>query len=444
MRRAWELLRLALGGLRRTPLRVALTSAGVAIATGALVSMVGFGLGVQERVEEPFQKLELLNRLEVMPVKETPARPTDSGTADPAKARPAVVLDDAAVAQIARLPGVLLAYPDYRLSGAEVQSGIVSEKTTAIGLPAAAGRLRFIHDALVAGRFLQGDDSQEVILGHKLTERLGFDTPEEAIGRTITIQSKGLSPGPDGKFAFAERRIEVTVVGVWDPVGGRQGYTSLGVVLPLDVIRNLPGVGFDSLLERLTQGATPAHLGYGRVVVRVEHPGELFTVEERIKQMGFRTQATLTQLKEMRKAFIIMDLVLTAVATVALVVAGLGIINTQLMAVLERYREIGIYKALGASDGDVRLLFLAEAALVGLLGGTGGLVLGRVVSWLIEIVVNQIALSEGVDEPIMAFAFPLHLLGGAVAFAVVVSLISGVYPASRAARVDPIRALRAE
>jgi putative ABC transport system permease protein len=146
----------------------------------------------------------------------------------------------------------------------------------------------------------------------------------------------------------------------------------------------------------------------------------------------------------MRKAFILMDLVLTAVATVALVVAGLGIINTQLMAVLERFREIGIYKALGASDGDVRLLFLAEAALVGLLGGTGGLVLGRVVSWIIEIVVNRLAQGEGIDEPIMAFAFPFRLLGGAVLFAVLVSLISGVYPAARAARVDPIRALRAE
>ena len=133
-----------------------------------------------------------------------------------------------------------------------------------------------------------------------------------------------------------------------------------------------------------------------------------------------------------------------AVGSVALVVAGLGIVNTLLMSVLERYREIGTYKALGASDGDVRVLFLAEAGLVGLLGGLGGLALGRVVSWLLEVIVNGIARSKGIDEPVMVFAFPWQLLAGAVLFALAVSVAGGVYPASRAARVDPIRALRAE
>jgi putative ABC transport system permease protein len=125
-------------------------------------------------------------------------------------------------------------------------------------------------------------------------------------------------------------------------------------------------------------------------------------------------------------------------------VAGLGIINTLLMAVLERYREIGTYKALGASDGDIRVIFLAEVGLVGLLGGLGGLALARLVSWLMEIAVNAYAKNQGFDEPIMAFAFPFYLLAGAVVFALAVSLTSGVYPASRAARVDPIQALRGE
>jgi putative ABC transport system permease protein len=129
---------------------------------------------------------------------------------------------------------------------------------------------------------------------------------------------------------------------------------------------------------------------------------------------------------------------------VALVVAALGIINTLLMAVLERYREIGAYKALGASDGDIRLLFLAEAGLVGLLGGLGGLVLGRVVSLGLEVVVNAVARDHGIEGPVMVFAFPWPLLGGAVLFAVVVSVLAGVYPAGRAARIDPIRALRGE
>src|SRR6266481_6026493 len=108
MRRLWELSLLAAGGLSRAPLRAALTSLGVAIATGALVSMVGFALGVQERVEEPFRKMELLNRIDVL-AKPPPSKPEPSS----GRGESSAVLDDAAVARIASLRGVKLAYPDF-------------------------------------------------------------------------------------------------------------------------------------------------------------------------------------------------------------------------------------------------------------------------------------------------------------------------------------------
>jgi putative ABC transport system permease protein len=215
-------------------------------------------------------------------------------------------------------------------------------------------------------------------------------------------------------------------------------------VLPLDFIKNLPGARVESALGGFWHKRSDADSGYAHVVVRVERPSDLFGVEKRVQEMGFDTQMLLSRFKDMQKGFILMDLLLTAVGLVALTVAGLGILNTLLMAVLERYREIGVYKALGASSGDICILFLGEAALVGLLGGVGGLVLGRVVSWAIEFIVNGLARRHGINETVAAFAFPPSLLGGAMLFALLVSLVSGVYPASRAARVDPIRALRAE
>ncbi len=152
----------------------------------------------------------------------------------------------------------------------------------------------------------------------------------------------------------------------------------------------------------------------------------------------------LDALNDLQTAFLVVDIVLAAIGATALIIAGLGIINTLLMAVLERTREIGIYKALGASDGDVRLLFLGEAALVGVFGGVGGLLLGRVVSWLIQMGANAFAESRGITAEIDLFRFPLWLLGGAVLFSMLMSILSGVYPASRAARIEPIRALRSE
>jgi putative ABC transport system permease protein len=376
--------------------------------------------------------MELFNRIDVS------AR---HGAAKGESAPPA--LDKEALARIAALPGVALAYPELRLDRtAHVVRGNVLANAPAAGLPRQASRLRFVREALVAGRFFNPGDAPQAILGTRLARDLGFETPAAAVGASLTLEVKGLTPTGGRAFAVEERRVPVEVVGVWDPPPGRHGYTSDGLLLPTDLIEGLPGVQTESALDRLLQdGGGP---GYGRAVVRVDRAGDLFAVEERIQALGFHTKTLLGEFKEMRTAFLLMDSVLTAVGGVALVVAGLGIVNTLLMAVLERYREIGTYKALGASDGDVRVLFLAEAGLVGLLGGLGGLALGRVVSWVLELVVNGIARSKGIDEQIMAFAFPWQLLAGAVLFAVVVSVLGGVYPASRAARVDPIRALRSE
>jgi putative ABC transport system permease protein len=443
IRRNWELVRLALGSLRRTPLRITLTAVGVAIASGALLSMVGFALGVQARVEEPFQKMELVNRIDV-----TVKRPSTTGKEAEhqeglAESSPAT-LDDAAVGRLAALSGVVQAYPELRLDRVRLETEGHTHVAPAIGLPREADTLRFVNDALVAGRFFARDGRAEVILGSKVVPSLGFARPEDAIGTPLTLHVEGLVPAVDKSFHLKERQLEIIVAGVWNPPGGGHGFTPNGIVLPLDLIKELPGIQSPSMFERLFQSQPRLDSRYERVVVRVQRPTDLFVVEKQIQDMGFQTQTLLGQLKEMRTAFLIMDLVLTAVGGVALVVSGLGIINTLLMSVLERQKEIGTYKALGASDGDVRLLFLAEAALVGLLGGLGGLALGRVVSWAMEVIVNAIGHSRGVEEDIVAFAFPLYLLGGVMLFALAVSLVSGVYPASRAARVDPIRALRAE
>jgi putative ABC transport system permease protein len=431
--RYWELMCLALGGIRRTPLRVTLTAFGVTIATGALVSMVGFALGVQARVEEPFQKLELLNRIDVSVKKSAEGEP------------PPPVLDDAAVQRIAALSGVVVAYPEWRLAEVEVRREERSAKAAADTLPHAAGSLRFVRDTIVAGRFFRSDDVDEVILGNQLVTTLGFESPSEALGTTLTVEAKGLSPGSDRTFHYEERQLKLTVVGVWDPPSaGRHGYANQDILLPMGQIRAMPGAQTQSALERLLSGGKGASAGYPRVVVRVSRPGELFVVKDQLEQMGYRTQTLLATLESMRTAFLMMDFVLTAVGSVALVVAALGIINTLLMAVLERYREIGTYKALGASNGDIRLLFLTEAGLVGLLGGLGGLALGWVVSMVMQLAVNEYARQQGVHQPVVAFAFPWYLLGGAVLFAVVISVLAGVYPAARAAQVDPIRALRGE
>ena len=129
--------------------------------------------------------------------------------------------------------------------------------------------------------------------------------------------------------------------------------------------------------------------------------------------------------------------------SLALAVASLGIINTLVMAILERRREIGVLKALGASDRDVRRLFFAEAGVMGLGGGVAGVLLGWAIGQGIQLVTNTYLRRESIPAENI-WSVPWWLIAGAIGFSVLVSLIAGMYPASRAAKLDPVEALRYE
>jgi putative ABC transport system permease protein len=129
------------------------------------------------------------------------------------------------------------------------------------------------------------------------------------------------------------------------------------------------------------------------------------------------------------------------VGSIGLSVASLGIANTMVMAVLERTREIGVMKAVGAEDQDIRWLFLAESAVIGAAGGVIGLIFAWILGRTINFAANVYFVSTGFQKENL-FTIPLWLVGAAIGFAVLVSIGAGLYPADRAARIDPTRALR--
>src|SRR6185312_1076048 len=160
-------------------------------------------------------------------------------------------------------------------------------------------------------------------------------------------------------------------------------------------------------------------------------------VEEAIKKQGFNTFSIMDASRGLQKAFTFLYMFLGIFGSLALVVASLGIVNTLVMAILKRRREIGIMKALGASDGDVKLLFFAEAGAMGLLGGAVGVALGWTIGRIINFGMN-IYLKQQHFPPEQIWFVPWWLVLGSIAFALVVSLLSGLYPASRAAKLDPV------
>lgn len=428
--RAFRIAQLAVAGLRRAPLRMVLTTLGVAIASGAMVTMVAFALGLQIQAETPFRLLDLFKDIQVWPKK-----PDEAADAPP--------LDDPMLNRMEQIPGVALVYPDIRIKGIKVSRGEKTSSGVALSMPREILVLGAATDVLAAGRFFSERGEREALIGKQLVRDLGLESPEKALGAKVTLDATGITPAEGKNFAFQHKQLEVTVVGVLDIPPLMSRYATRAVLLPVEVMKEIPRMYDDATLSLLRAGKN-ASASYPSATVRVRNASDLESVENQIQQMGFRTRTMLSQFQEMRLFFVFLEVLLASVGTVALLVAALGIVNTLLMSVLERYQEIGIYKALGASDGDLVVLFLTEAAVIGLLGGLGGLALGWGVAWILGIVVNFYAQSRGVIGHLELFAFPTWLLLAAVGFAGVISVVAGVYPALRAARIDPIRVLRKE
>jgi putative ABC transport system permease protein len=188
-----------------------------------------------------------------------------------------------------------------------------------------------------------------------------------------------------------------------------------------------------------------AQQGVHQAVVVVDHERNTIDVFQQIKDMGLSGHAALEHVEQQRMMYLLIFGGMTCVAAVALLVAALGIANTMLMSVLERTREIGIMKAVGAAGGQLQFIFLLEGALIGLVGGGLGMLLAWAASfpgdaWVRSMVSRDLK----IDLKQSIFVFPPWVIITVLLFAVVVTTLAAVYPARRAAKVDPVAALRHE
>jgi putative ABC transport system permease protein len=185
--------------------------------------------------------------------------------------------------------------------------------------------------------------------------------------------------------------------------------------------------------------------GLGEVVVEVDDMENVKAVQEQIQDLGFGTRSGIDWIKHEQLIYLIVFTGMSVVALIALLVAAIGITNTMLMSVLERTREIGVMKSVGARDAHILIMFLMEGALIGVVGG----LLGLLAAWLVSFPADAWArsmvsarLNHNLDASL--FAFPWWLVGGAPLFAVLVTVLAAWYPARRALHVDPVQALRHE
>jgi putative ABC transport system permease protein len=188
--------------------------------------------------------------------------------------------------------------------------------------------------------------------------------------------------------------------------------------------------------------------GYNMAVAKVDLVENVLDISDQITEMGFQAYTPQSYVEGINNFYVILQFIFGGVGAIALLVAAIGIANTMAMAILERTREIGLMKAIGATNRDVLTIFLGEAAGIGFIGGLGGVVIG----WLAGQGINVLALvylaqqsqETGGLPPSVAVSTPLWLPIFALVFAVIIGLLSGLYPALRAATMVPVNALKYE
>jgi predicted lysophospholipase L1 biosynthesis ABC-type transport system permease subunit len=286
-------------------------------------------------------------------------------------------------------------------------------------------------------------------------KRMDAENPGGLIGQTLTLNyavaRRGDAGAPSGGIAIPgagglnvqRAEFQCPIVGIVERETGpfaAGGGGAAGLMLPLGKARVMYE-GSPAAAAALLRDPSRKSVTYPSAVVRVAKASSTQDVEEQIKKLGFQAFSLNDALQGAKRAFIILDIVLSLIGSIALAVSSLGIVNTMVMSILERTREIGIMKAIGGSDGDIRRIFLIEASAIGFFGGASGVVLGWLVGRIINFGANVYIQQQG-GTPGNLFSLPFWLVGGAIGFSIAVSLVAGSYPAARAAKLNPIEALR--
>jgi putative ABC transport system permease protein len=437
-----DLLRLIFGNLSRRKARVALTAIGVVIGTAAVVILVSLAIGLQRNANEQLYGIGDLTQIQVSPTYgEGPVMVSGGGggggAGNPIQTK---LLTNLALDELRAIPGVEWVIPrEFLWAGGMVKYqklegwaniiGVEVDDLADFGLEAtqgdtALGRTTIVVGPMVANNF------------YDPRPRPGAEppAPPDLYDQQVQfIVSKWDSQGNETR-----KTVSLRVTGVLKETRGESDWT---VYMPLDQVK---------ALNEWTQNRRINYNkdGYGMAVVKVADVDQVISITDQITEMGFQAYTPQAFVQGINNFYVILQVIFGGVGAIALLVAAIGIANTMAMSILERTREIGLMKAVGATNRDVLAIFLGEASGIGFIGGLGGVIIG----WLAGQGINVIAIvylanqagQQGGVPPSVAVYTPLWLPVFALVFSTLIGMLSGLYPALRAATMIPVMALKYE
>jgi putative ABC transport system permease protein len=390
---------------KTNPLRTWLTILGMGVGTGAVVVLVGLGFGLQKIILEQIVFGETLLSLGVSSTGAQGLALTPDTVTD--FERNPAVLD---AAPLARFPA-LITYKG--LTGNVFVQGVEPPYLRYSGVTATAGTVFTDVDA---------GDTDSIMLSPAVLKLFGIedDKAKDFIGQKVSIRL--LVPAENGTDDVNEIIIdkEYTVRGITKEQG------VLNAMMMLPELRNYVGIE-----------------EFERIQVRVNSNENLPLVEKELIEAGYRVTALSKTVEQASKIFQGIQVVLATFGGIALLVSAIGMFNTMTVTLLERTKEIGIMRTLGASPNDVKYLFVSESVVVGFMGGVTGTAMGVTFGLAVNLFLNIVAGQFG-GQSVSLFSFPLNFLSFIIVFSAGVGYLTGIFPAKRASTLNPLDAIRYE
>ena len=441
----FDLLRLIFGNLSRRKGRVALTAIGVVIGTAAVVILVSLAIGLQKSANEQLYGIGDLTQIQVNPsyggemVMSVGGGGGGGGKGGGGLDEPRL-LTNSALDELRAIPGVESVIPrEYIMTGAMLKFqkleagvniiGIGIDDLSTLGIEASEGATALGRGVIVIGVMVPQNFYDPFL-------RPGQDPPTPPLLMDQQIQMVVSKWDAEGKEI--RKNLSLRVVGILKETRGESDWT---VYMPLEQIKLLNEWAMNRRINYNKEG-------YSQVIVKVSDVEQVLDISEQITEMGFQAFTPQSFVQGINNFYQILQIIFGGVGAIALLVAAIGIANTMAMSILERTREIGLMKAVGATNRDVLAIFLGEAAGIGFLGGLGGITVG----WLAGQAINVIAIvylagqagQQGGVPPSVAVYTPIWLPIFALVFSTFIGMLSGLYPALRAATMIPVLALKYE
>lgn len=392
--------KLAIKNITGHKLRSLLTIMGIAIGVGFIVFLISLGYGLQRISTQEIANLEALQIIDVTPGKSK-----------------IVKVNDAAIEKFEGIGDIEKVEPQTELVGtftigSSSLEGVVYGKNLEY--------LELEEVSYEAGNKYSSNEVKEVLINKTTSRQLGFEDSSKLINADIQIKMN-----INTELLEAEEEKPINVDEKFKIVGVLSNEDSPYVYMPLNSMKSYGLVNYSS------------------AKVKSADKEKTDTVKQQLENLGYKTTALKDTVDQINQFFSIFQLILLAFGSIAVIIAALGMFNTLTISLLEKTREISFMKIMGTTSGDIWKLFIAEAIIIGIIGGLVGIAGGLLVGGALNNFIASLAEATG-NKTVQIFYAPLPFVAITFFVALAISFVTGIYPSHRASKIDPLEAMRYE